>query len=429
MNIKTKYLIIGNSVAGVSCVEGIREADSKGKIVVVSDEGLLNYSRPLISYYLGKKVKEDAMAFRDEGFYEENKVELLLKTKVEKIDLKKMEVCTDKGRIGFQKLLIATGGRPITPSIEGRNKANEGVFTFTKFSDAEAIAGYIKKNKSKEAVVLGAGLIGLKCTEGLVGQGLSVTIVELADKILANTFDKKASGILENGLKEKGCRLIKEGTITKIESTKGKISKVVLSSGKEIPTNLLILSIGVKPDMDLAKEAGIDCDRGIVVDGHMQTSIKNVYAAGDVACGLDFLTGENSVIAIWPVASRQGRVAGLNMADRTTEYRGLFAMNSVELAGIATVSFGLTNPADDEGYEVLLRKEPGFYRKIIIKDNRIVGAIFLGRIERAGIFLGLIKDRIDVSSFKESLTSDDFGLLVLPKEYRKHLVVGEGIEV
>ena len=430
---KTEYLIIGNSIAGVSCLEAIREVDNKGKITVISDEKILNYSRPLISYYLGKKLPEEKMAFRNKDFYEENKVELLLNTQAEKIDGAEKEVCLDSGeKIKFQKLLISTGGKPIIPSIEGLNKLREGVFTFTKFQDARKIEDYLEANDTTKAVILGAGLIGLKCTEGLIERGLKVSLVELADRILANTFDRKASSILEEALQAGGCQVIKEDTIIRIDSSRGAIKKVVLRKGKDIPTNLLIIAIGVRPNLNLVKDTSINYDKGIVVDDHLQTNIQDIYAAGDVAQGKDLLTQKTSLMAIWPVASHQGKVAGLNMAGKPTKYPGSFIMNSVELAGIPTISFGITNPpAEAKNLETLSKtdEDRGSYRKVVLRQNKIVGAIFLGKIERAGIFSQLIKDKIDVSSFKKDLLSDEFGLLVLPTGYRKHLVQGEGIEV
>lgn len=429
---KAKYLIVGNSVAGVNCIEAIREVDEKGEIVVVSEENIFNYSRPLISYYLGGRIGIDKLPFKEKRFYEENKVDLILNTRAEKLNVEKKEIqLTNSEKIKFNRLLIACGGKPVVPPIQGLKGIKEGVFTFTKFYDAQKIIDYIRINSIKEAVVLGAGLIGLKCTEGLVERGLKVNIIELADRILANTFDKEASGILENALKKWRCKVFKKDTVAKIDRDNGKIKGVILKSGRTIPTDLLIIAIGVSPNLDLVKDTPVKYERGIMVNDRMQTNIKDIYAAGDVAQGKDFLLQKNSVVAIWPVASRQGKVAGFNMAGKKMKYEGLFAMNSVELAGIPTISFGITNPPQDEEYEVLSKKDEknDFYRKIVLKNNRIVGAIFLGKIERAGIFSGLIKDKINVSSSKHELLSDDFGLLVLPAEYRKHLVIGEGIEV
>ncbi|RKY64808.1 MAG: NAD(P)/FAD-dependent oxidoreductase [Candidatus Latescibacterota bacterium] len=429
---RSRYLIIGNSAAGVAAVEAIRQADGKGAITVVSDEDVVNYSRPLISYYLGGRVSEDRMAFRDRRFYERNEVALILGRKAEELDVERRRVVLSDGtELGYEKLLIATGGRPIIPPMDGLRKVREGAFTFTRLSDAKEMLKYIRENEVKEAVVLGAGLIGLKATEGLVERGIKVTIVELADRILANTLDREASAILERALGNWGCKVIKEDTISRVISSRGRVREVVLRSGRSLSAPLLVIAVGVRPNLELVEDTPINYDRGITVDEHMRTNVEDVYAAGDVAQARDFLTGWSSVIAIWPVAFRQGKVAGWNMAGRETRYEGLFPMNSVELAGIPTISFGTTNPPEADGYEILARKdeESCLYRKIVLKENKVVGAIFLGRIERAGIFSGLIKDGIDVSSFKEELLSDDFGLLVLPAEYRKHMVKGEGMEV
>ncbi|HIE03269.1 MAG TPA: NAD(P)/FAD-dependent oxidoreductase [Candidatus Latescibacteria bacterium] len=427
---RSRYLIIGNSTAGVAAIEAIRQVDGKGAITVVSDEDVVNYSRPLISYYLGGRVSEERMAFRDRRFYERNGVTLILGRKAEELDVEGRKVVLSDGTsLHYGKLLIATGGRPIIPPMDGLQKVREGAFTFTRLSDAKGILGYIRENEVEEAVVLGAGLIGLKATEGLVERGVKVTIVELADRILANTLDREASAILERALGDWGCKVIKEDTISRVVSSRGKVREVVLRSGRSLSAPLLVIAVGVRPNLELVEDTPISYDRGITVDEHMRTSVEDVYAAGDVAQAKDFLSGWSSVIAVWPVAFRQGKVAGWNMAGREVRYEGLFPMNSVELAGIPTISFGTTTPPEADGYEILTRRDEESYRKIVLKENRLVGAIFLGRIERAGIFSGLIRDGIDVSSFKEELLSDDFGLLVLPAEYRKHMVTGEGMEV
>ncbi|NOZ64047.1 MAG: NAD(P)/FAD-dependent oxidoreductase [Caldiserica bacterium] len=426
---KTKYLIIGNSVAGVYCIEAIREVDRKGRITVVSDENIINYSRPLISYYLGGRVTKEEMAFRDKEFYQENGVQLILNRKVAKLLVEEKKVELSGGEeIEFEKLLISCGGEPILPPIEGIEKVKEGLFTFTRLEEVDRLIDYIQANKIEEVTVLGAGLIGLKCTEGLLERGLRVNIIELADRILANTFDQEASLILENALSRKNCQVRKEDTIVRVEEKKGRINKVILRSGETLSTSLLVIAVGVRPSLGLVESTPIRCNRGVLVNDFMQTNIKNIYAAGDMTEAKDFLLQKKSVIAIWPTAARQGKIAGYNMAGKKKRYNGLFIMNSVELVGVPTISFGITNPPDPENFEILSRKneEENYYRKIILKDNKIVGAIFMGKIERAGIFSGLIREKLDVSSFKDDLLSDDFGLLVLPAEYRKHMVKGEG---
>ncbi len=453
------YVIIGNSASGIAAIEAIREYDGKNKITVISDEPYANYSRPLISYFLGKKVSRESISFQGKDFYKDNKVDLILNNKATKLDLrKKYVILADRRKISFDKLLITTGGAPIVPEIKGRNF--NGVFSFTTLSDAQKIEKYIKANKVKKAVVLGGGLIGLKATEALIELKIKVTVVELADRILSATFDKKASGIIEAALEKIGCKSITNNTIAEIKGKNSKVKEVILKDKKKIPTELVIVAIGVKPNIELVnpvrrfgrgfkpfpnhlfrkppssplrtgpsngvKNTTINTNKGILVDSFMQTNIKDIYAAGDCCEAKDSLLNTNRPIAIWPVAKRQGKIAGYNMAGWKREYQGSFAMNSVELCGIPTISAGESCP-EKEGYQVLeyFAPEKSLYKKIVIKNKRIIGVIFVGDIERAGIYTSLIKDKVDTSGFKENLLKEDFGLISLPKEYRKHLVTGE----
>lgn len=426
-----RYLIVGNSVAAVHCIEAIRAAGREGPITVVSDEELVNYSRPLLSYWLGGRISEDRLAFRSPAFYREHGVELILGRRVEGLELPERRVRLAGGqRLRYDRLLLAVGGVPILPPIEGLDEVREGAFTFLRWSDARALVDYIEARSLREAVVLGGGLIGLKAVEGLLERGLRVTVVELADRLLASTLDREASGLLEEHLLEHGCRVIKGDTVRRVEASGGVLSGVVLRSGQRLSTRLLIIAVGVRPNRALVEGTPIQADRGILVDPFMRTTVEGVYAAGDCAQALDFLTKSRAVIAIWPVAARQGRVAGLNMAGRPTQYPGLFAMNSVQILRIPTISFGITNPPPGEGYEVLsvLDRQRPLYRKVVLREGRVVGVILLGRIERAGVYGMLIREGLDVSHCKEQLLGEDFGLLVLPREFRRHLV-GEGMEV
>jgi NAD(P)H-nitrite reductase large subunit len=423
------YVIIGNSVSSIAAIEAIRECDKKNRITVISDEPYSNYSRPLISYFLGKKVNLDRMAYRGKDFYRDNKVELFLNKKAAKLEpRKKWVILADGQKISFPKLLIATGGRPIIPEVKGLNL--DGVFTFTRLSEAQKIENYIKTNKVKEAVVVGGGLIGLKATEALIELKIKVTIVELADRILSATFDQKASNLIENALEKIGCRLLTNNTVVEIKSKNRKINEVILKDKKKVGASLVIVAIGVRPNIELVENTPIATNKGILVDKFMQTSVKDIYAAGDCCEAKDLLLDINRPLAIWPVAVRQGKIAGYNMAGVKREYPGSLAMNSVELCGIPTISVGETC-LKGKDYQVLeyLNQDEFIYKKIVLKNNKIVGTILIGNIERAGIYTGLIKDRVDTTSFKEHLLREDFGLVSLPKEYRKHLVTGEGIEV
>ena len=423
-----RHLIIGYSVAAISAIKSIREIDKVSEITVLTDESS-SYSRPLISYFLAGKVKKNKMGFVPEDFEKEMNIAVRWSTAAKKIDTKLKTVTTSKNeKIKYDRLLISTGGAPIKLPIPGYAEDISGIFTFIKLDEVEKLIKYIDKNKIKECVVLGAGLIGMKAAEGLLARKIKIKIVELADRLLANTFDKTASLLLEEKLKESGSEFLKETTIKKIISKSKKLEALELSNGKTIKTKLLIMAIGVRPDTELVKGTEIKVNRGIVVNSKMETSVTGVYAAGDVAEGKDFLSGENSVIAIWPVAARQGGVAGFNMAGKITEYDGMFPMNSVTILGVPSISFGLTNPKTSD-YQILLANEGGRYKKIVLKDDLIVGVVLVNAIERAGIFGLLIKQKLDISALKKQLLLDDFGFLVLPKDFRKHFVTGEGTEV
>lgn len=423
------YLVIGNSAAALHAVEGIRGIDREGVITLVTDEEVRNYSRPLLSYYLGGRIGEDQLSFRDQDFYQRHKIELLLGKRAVRLNTQGREVTLADGEVlSYDRLLLATGGKPIIPTIDGLAEGTEGIFTFTRLAEVKRLISYIEAQGIAEGVVLGGGLIGIKAVEGLIERGLRVTIIELMDHLLPNNLDKEASVIIAERLAAAGCRVITRDTIAQVKSKRGGLTAVVLKGGEQIPTQLLILAIGVAPNLDLVKGTPIATDRGILVAASMQTNVPEVYAAGDCSQGLNVVTRKEMVIPIWPVAAKQGKVAGVNMAGGTAAYQGLFPMNAVQLLDTPAISFGLTNPPDGAGYEVIKRvdRQRGYYRKVVLKDDRVVGAILIGEVERGGIYGMLIREGIDVKGFKDQLASDHFGLLILPQDFRKHLVSGEG---
>ncbi|MBN2072932.1 MAG: NAD(P)/FAD-dependent oxidoreductase [Actinobacteria bacterium] len=446
------YLIIGNSASGLAAAESIRELDGQGRIVILTEEEYENYSKPLITYYLAGRISAGRIYLKEESFYRENNIGLLTGARVISINTGNNSLKTEDGRsFEYIRLLIASGGKPIVPEIrhstagkerkknleryiDGSNYGNiGGIFTLTTLKDAIAIKEYIGKNKIDNICILGGGLIGLKSAEAFLETGMKITIIELADRILAATFDREASGIIENTIRSAGNGIYTGNTIEEIFTDNGRISGCRLKDGSQIECGMLIIAVGVVPGISITRGTGIKTSRGILVDDHMKTSVKNVYASGDVVESMDILLGENRNIAIWPLAVRQGYVAGNNMAGGEKSYSGGFFMNSVEILGIPSVSMGLTNveASGDGSVEVKkeLKTDRRQYKKVVIRDNRISGLIMVGNIERAGIYAGLIKNRIDISGIKQDIFREDFGILHLPSNYRKHLVVGEGIEV
>jgi len=414
--VKAKYLIIGNSAGGIAAAEAIREMDKAGEITIISDEPYPAYSRPLISEYLAKRCPLEKMLFRPADFYEKNNIRTFLDKKAQHLDIDKHIVELESGeKIRWERLLLATGGLPIVPEIEGIGL--KGVFTFTKLDDAKAIDEFLSHYGIKvRAIVIGGGLIGVGVTEALVKRGIEATIVEMKERILNTILDEEGSTLEEKTLTEAGVEIITGHTVGKIGSyLPGEVTGVNLDDTRPIPCELVIVAIGVRPRLDLAIGTGIKVNRGIVVDRRMATSNPEVFACGDVVEAHDFIYGENRLTPIWPNAYMEGRVAGFNMAGVPTEYFGGTALNSLKYFGLAVASAGMVNPPDDS-YEVISNRYDHMYKKVVLKDGLVVGMVFAGDIEKSGVVFSLMKDRVEVERFKQALVAEDFSLASLPEE-------------
>lgn len=396
-----KYVIIGNSYAGVGAVEGIRDLDSEGSITMVSDEPYLAYARPLISYNLGGHIASKNMYYRSAAFYKKNKVKLILGKKVMNMSSPRRQISLEDGTIfGYDRLLIATGGLPFIPPIKGLEARN--IFSFTKWDDAKKIKKVA--HGKKKAVVIGGGLIGLKAAEGMNDLGLQVTIVELGPRILAMALDEISGAIVNRQLRENGIRSITGHTAKEILSDgKNNVCGIILDNDKRLECEVLVVAIGIRPNTDLVKGSHIRVNRGILVDRCMMTSIENIYAAGDVVEAPDILNERDSVIAIVPLAYEQGRVAGYNMAGGRRAYAGGIGMNSVEVYKLPVMTMGITNQINGT-YEVKAFRKGKVYRKLVFEGNRLVGAVLVGQVDYGGILTRFIRSRADITPIKGELT-------------------------
>jgi NAD(P)H-nitrite reductase large subunit len=238
-----------------------------------------------------------------------------------------------------------------------------------------------------------------------------------------------------NHLSEKGVKIEVEDTVVSFEGKKGKVKKAFLKKGGEVSVDLVVLAIGVRPRTELAEGAGVAVERGIVTSSAMLTSLPDIFAAGDCVQTQNLMSGAKHPLPLWPEAFRQGKAAGANMAlpksgqgQPVLEYKGGLVMNAMEILDLPTISVGITEDAEAEVFSDY-QPEKKVYRKVLVKNNLVIGYIFIGKIERSGIYTGLIKEKIEVGSFKDKLLDEDFGLIYLPSDYQKHLVKGEGIEV
>jgi NAD(P)H-nitrite reductase large subunit len=419
----SKYVIVGASAAGIGAVEAIREVDPVGSITVISDELCPQYSRPMISDLVSGKANFDKMMCREDQFWEKNNVQALTGRTAVSLNLAGKYVALDSGdHIAFEKLLIATGGKPFVPKIEGAEK--EGVFTFTTLSDAESLVAKIETAKS--AVVIGGGLIGVSVTEALTKRGLEVTMVELKDKILSLILDPISSEMVENVIRKAGVTIATGQSVQRIvgkPEDDNVVGGAVLTKGEQVQCDVVIIAIGVIPRMDLASGTDLKTNRGIIVDKFMHTNVSDVYASGDVAEAYDFVFGENRLLPLWPLAQQEGKVAGYNMAGKKAEYAGGTAMSALKYFGIPIISIGIANPQENSTYEILVKHEPerDLYRKIVLKDDVIVGLTLVNDIERAGVLFHLMKNGVKVKKFKQELLSEDFCLATLPRSLRRKI--------
>jgi NAD(P)H-nitrite reductase large subunit len=408
---QTRYLVIGNSAGGIGAAEAIRQVDRDGAVTIVSEEPYPAYSRPLISKYLAAERILEGILFRSSGFYDQNKILFLSGKKATRLELDSQTVSLNGGeQIAWEELLLAVGGKPIFPETKGSDK--KGVFTFTNLDDVMAINRFL--DNRRRAVVIGGGLIGISATEALVKRGLEVVVVEMKDRILNTILDQQASLMAEEILKQAGVDIVTGHTVVEVNGREA-VEGAILDNGQMLPCDLLLVAIGVVPRSELALDAGLDTKRGIVVDQYMATSHPHVYACGDVAEAYDFIYGQNRLSPIWPNAHIGGRVAGFNMAGIRTAYPGGTAMNSLSYFGIDITSAGMPAAPNGDGYETISKQKGNTYQKVILKDNLIMGMISVGNIERSGIIFSLMRDRVNVESFKQSLLGDNFGLAFLPQ--------------
>lgn len=405
-----RYLIIGNSAAGIGAAEGIREVDDRGSIGIIADEPQHTHSRALIAFWLMGRITAAGMDFRPRDFYDRFGIDPLLGRRVRQVDFAGRQVLLHDGEeVGYAQLLLATGGQPLRPPIPGVDLG--GVFNFQSLADAAQVQAAL--SACRRAVVIGGGLIGMQAAEALCELGHAVTVVELLPRILAPVFDDAAAGFIAGLFEQRGVQ-IRTGTaaaaILPRADDPARVGGVRLPSGEEIAADLVILSVGVVPRVELAHNSPLAVDKGIVVDQRGATSLAGVYAAGDCAAGRDLITGQVRPLPIWPRAYAGGRLAGLNMAGRQVESADDLAMNSSHFFGFPAMSAGIHDP-DGPGlppadYEVVAesRTAEGYYKKVVLQDDRIVGLVLLGEaVDRAGILVGLMKEAVRITTFKDRI--------------------------
>ena len=406
----SSYVIIGNSAAGVGAVEGIRQIDKQGEITVITNEAHHTYSRPLISYLLLGKVTEEKMKYRDSGFYTDNNCKLMADVTVMGIDAKAKQAALSNGnRVPYDKLLVATGSSAFVPPFEGLDSVKDK-FTFMSLDDARNIDKALAVpalSENKRVLIIGAGLIGLKCAEGIAERVSHITVVDLAPRILSSILDEDGAKVVQSHIESKGIEFKLAASVKKFES-----NTAVLESGEKIGFDVLVLAVGVRPNTALLKDIA-NIERGIIVDGKSQTSAQDIFAAGDCTQTLDVSSGQNKIMALLPNAYMQGECAGVNMAGGEKTFDKAIPMNAIGFFGLHMITAG--NYTGD----VYAQNENGNYKRLFYGENKLNGYILIGDVDKAGIYTSLIRERTPLDTIDFALVCEKPGLMAFTKEDRK----------
>lgn len=401
-----QYVIVGNGCAAVGCIEGIRTVDKEGGITVISKENHHVYSRPLISYYLEGKTDLEHMKYRSDSFYKDNKCEVLYGVSADSLNAKEKSVLLVNGsRISYDELCIATGSAPFIPPFEGLETV-ENKFSFMMLDDMLALESAL--SKQSRVLVVGAGLIGLKCAEGIHDKVKSITVCDLADRVLSSILDSECAYTVQKHLEKNGIEFMLSDTAVRFDK-----DTAYMKSGKTVRFDILVLAVGVRANTALIKNAGGSVNRGIIVNEKMMTDIPHIYAAGDCAEGFDSSIGANRVLAILPNAYIGGYTAGVNMAGGNTAFDNSIPMNSIGFFGYHLMTAG--NYDGDMAEE----KTDSTVKRFFIKDNRLIGFILLGCTDRAGIYTSLIREKTPLDTIDFELTKKVASNMIFKKEIRR----------
>lgn len=388
---KKNYLILGASAAGINAAKTLRDLDLDSNITIISKDEKV-YSRCMLHHVISNHRTVEEINFVEDNFMENNNIYWIKNKSIKSIDTKKKKVVIEGQEIGYDKLLIATGASSFIPPIKNIKEGNY-IYTLRNIDDVYKIKE--KAKISKKAAIIGAGLIGIDALTGLMEyESLELSLIYPSNYILDRQLDEYSAKVYESKFIEKGVSLYSGQSVNEIIlDEENNVSGVQLGNGTVVECDLLIVSTGVTPNIDFIRETGIENNRGIVINDKCESTVNDVYAAGDVV-------GKN---AIWPLAVKQGIVAAYNMVGIERNIDDNFTLkNSMNFMGIPTVSLGIVNSEGDD-YDIITRYDNGSYKKFIYKDNIIYGLISQGDISYIGVLTQLIKNKVEIPDLKSRI--------------------------
>jgi nitrite reductase (NADH) large subunit len=412
-----RYVIVGNGIAGVTAAQSIVRADPAAEVHIFGEEPYPYYQRPRLWEFLAGEIGQQTLYFRSLEWYAAKGIQVHLGARVTTLDPAEHRLTlADGGHIHYDRLLLATGARPFVPPFAGTDKAcgehrpTNGVFTLRTLDDARAIKAYAGDIRS--VVVIGGGLLGLETARALLSLGLDVTVLESEPHLLPRQLDEEGAQVLQGCLEAMGLRFVTDARTEAVLGTE-RVTGVQLKDGRVVEGEMVLISTGIRSRVDLARAAGLEVNRGLIVDEQLRTSAADVYAAGDVA---EF---EGAVYGIIPAATEQAQVAAANMVGLgqrplPSTYSGTVPATTLKIVGIDLTSLGDATATGDE--VVVLRqvdRASGVYRRLTLRDGKMVGAILLGDTQNARLLKQLIATGRDVSAYSDRLLDEDLDLKAL----------------
>lgn len=394
-----RVIIIGNGLCGTIFAKTLRDIDPEFEIDIFGQEHYLYYPRPNLIEFLAGNMPYDRLFAFSETWYGDHNIRLDLDQKVEKIDPAAKTVnLKNQGEREYDKLLLANGAYAGVPPIKNVDKS--GVFTLRTLEDALNIQAYLKNRK--KVAVIGGGLLGLEIARALNAGGAEVTVVEFFPRLLPRQLDSQAATLLKRQIENMGIHVCLGKTTEEILG-EGEATGLRFKDGGEVAADMIIVAAGVRPYLDLAQEAGLETGRGVIVNAHLQTSHPDIYAAGDVS------EHKGRVYGIIPASFQQARTAAYNISGQVQEYEGTVPSNTLKVMGVHVTSLGLVNP-EEEGYEEVFKLDEakGCFKKVVLQNGAIVGAIWMGTKEGINEISRLVSQKAGIGDHKADILEDGF---------------------
>ncbi len=395
------HVIVGAGPAGVIAAETLRGVDRGAKITILGAEPEPPYSRMAIPYLLAENVGEEGTYLRHgEGHYDKLDIDVQ-RAGVASVSPADRVVKLESGKsLQYDRLLLATGSHTLKPPIPGMDLP--GVENCWTLEDARNIMRHAKSGS--RVVLMGAGFIGCIVLEALVARKVELTVIEMAERMLARMMDDTGGEMIKRWCENQGVRVLTSTKVQGIESANAGL-RLELDGAEPVEADLVVCATGVAPNVDFLGGSGINIGQGILVDHRLQTNVQGIYAAGDVAQGPDFSTGRQEIHAIQPTASEHGRIAAMNMAGVETTFKGSLSMNVLNTLGLVSSSYGLWMGADGDRVEAV--DNDGFkYLRLEFEDDVVVGALALGLTQHVGVIRGLVQTRVPLGEWKSTLMKD-----------------------